>query len=328
MSVDRINGMPDYNASSASKFVPEVWSAKLIEKFYDSTVFGAICNTDYEGEIQSKGDKVIIRTRADIIVSDYQVNMELEYQHAESEATELVIDQAKYFAFELKDVDEVQSDLALMDEWASDGSEQMKIAIDRSILEGIVDQADAYNRGNAAGRISGDIKLGADVADQALPIHKANITDFLVDCGTVLDEQNIPEAGRWVVLPAWACGMIKKSELKDASITGDSKSILRNGRLGMIDRFTIYSSNLLPRTTTQTDSKDGQYIYFGHKVGISFASQITKMETVRNTRDFGDFVRSLQVYGFKVTKPEGLGQGVIVNGGNLAGVVHTPAPTP
>lgn len=323
MSVDRTNGMPDYNAASSSKFVPEVWSAKLIEKFYDSTVFGAIANTDYEGEIQSKGDKVIIRTRADIIVSDYQVNMELAYQHAESEATELAIDKAKYFAFELKDVDEVQSDIALMDEWASDGSEQMKIAIDRSVLEGIVDQADAYNRGGTAGRISGDIDLGENVADGAIAIHKANVTDFLVDCGTILDEQNIPESGRWVVLPAWACGMIKKSELKDASITGDSKSIMRNGRLGMIDRFTIYSSNLLPSAATA----GGQYIYFGHKVGITFASQITKMETVRNTRDFGDFVRSLQVYGFKVTKPEGLGQGVIENGGNLAGVVHTVAPS-
>ena len=63
----------------------------------------------------------------------------------------------------------------------------------------------------------------------------------------MLDEQNIPEQGRWIVMPAWAAALIKASELRQAYLSGDQTSILRNGRLGMIDRFTLYVSNLLPK---------------------------------------------------------------------------------
>jgi hypothetical protein len=72
------------------------------------------------------------------------------------------------------------------------------------------------------------------------------VLNYIVDMGTVLDERNIPETGRWLVIPPWAAGMIKKSDLRNASISGDGSSLLRNGRLGMIDRFTLYASNLLP----------------------------------------------------------------------------------
>ncbi|HHP0467304.1 TPA: hypothetical protein ACRZZI_004965 [Vibrio harveyi] len=313
-----------YNSDGNNMFVPEIWSAKLIEKFYNATVFGAISNTDYEGEIKNKGDKVIIRTRPDITISDYQVGMTLSYEHPESKATELNIDHAKYFAYELKDVDSIQTDLNLMDEWATDASEQMKIAIDTSILMGIKDKAkQTENRGETAGRITKGFDLGITTKPlvltkklSATPAAKeTEILDFLVNLGTVLDEQNVPENGRWVILPAWAAGMIKKSDLKDASLAGDSTSILRNGRLGMIDRFTIYTSNLLPTGTGAAKLVAGEFaIYAGHNSGITFASQITKMETIRNQTDFGEFVRSLQVYGFEVLKPESLVQAIVKKG--------------
>lgn len=35
--------------AAASRFIPELWSSKLVTKFYDSTVLAAISNTDYEG---------------------------------------------------------------------------------------------------------------------------------------------------------------------------------------------------------------------------------------------------------------------------------------
>ncbi|EGQ8030263.1 TPA: hypothetical protein ACX3EJ_001045 [Vibrio parahaemolyticus] len=294
---------PDYSASSTSKFTPQIWSGKLLVKFYDATVLAAIANTDYEGEIKNKGDKVIIRTRASIKINDYVKGMTLDYEHPESPATELDIDQAKYFAFELKDVDRVQSDIALMSEWAEDGSEQMKIAIDTDVLGVIYTQVVPENAGATAGRISGDINLGTALAP--LEVDKTNILDVLVDFGTVLDEQNVPENGRWVILPASICGMIKKSDLKDASLAGDGTSILRNGRLGMIDRFTIYSSNLLHVTAGSYD------VVFGHKAGVTFASQITEMDKLKNPNDFGEFARSLQVYGFKVIKGEAVGHAVL-----------------
>jgi hypothetical protein len=48
----RASGYADYSSSGSYQFIPEVWSGKLIEKFYDSTVFGSIASTDYAGEIK------------------------------------------------------------------------------------------------------------------------------------------------------------------------------------------------------------------------------------------------------------------------------------
>lgn len=303
-----INSGPNYSnrtvsaQAADSRFIPELWSSKLVEKFYDATVLAAISNTDYEGEIQDHGDKVIIRTRPDITINDYEKGMTLSYETPESTSTDLLIDKGKYFGFTADDVDRVQSDLALLDEWGTDASEQMKIAIDTDVLGSVYGSVAAENTGATAGKISGDINLGATGTPVALT--KDNILDTLVDLGTVLDEQNVPESGRWVILPAWACGLIKKSDLKDASLAGDGTSILRNGRMGMIDRFELFNSNLLATTTDGVDNVFN--IMAGHKSGLTFASQMTKMETLRNPNKFGDLVRGLQVYGYKVIKPESI----------------------
>jgi hypothetical protein len=190
-----------------------------------------------------------------------------------------------------------------MDDWSNDAGFQMKIAVDRDVLTGMVGQANSYNKGNSAGRISADIALGA--SGTPLQLTKENIIDTIVDCKTVLEEQNIPTEDLWMVLPAWAIGRIKKSDLKDASLTGDGKSILRNGRIGSIDSFTIYSSNLLYQTT---DTVSVWYAFFGHRSALSFAAQLVKMESLRAESTFGDLIRGLNVYGYKVLKTAAMGE--------------------
>jgi hypothetical protein len=120
-----------------------------------------------------------------------------------------------------------------------------------------------------------------------------------------LDEANCPEAGRFLVIPAKMAGLIKKSELKDASLTGDGTSVVRNGRLGMIDRFTLYVSHNLNVSSGKTS------LIAGHKMGFTFASQMTEMETIRSESTFGNIIRGLQVYGYKVVKPEALAQAIV-----------------
>ena len=290
-------------ANNVAKYIPQIWSKKMLISFYDATVFGEIANTDYEGEIQGEGDSVIIRTRPTITINTYVKGAGLTYEDPESANVQLDIDQAKYFAFSAYDTDRAQSDLNYVDEFSNDGAEQMKISIDTGILGAIYADAHASNKGATAGAVSGDINLG--VAATPVAVTKTNILDLLVDYGTVLDEQSAPEAGRFVVMPAKMCGLVKKSDLKDASLAGDGTSIMRNGRLGMIDRFTIYSSNNI-------NVAGGEYdVIFGQKAALTFASQMDKFEEVRNTTDFGDYIRSLNVYGYEVIKPEALGHSVV-----------------
>lgn len=320
---------PLYPAGSAvatppysGTFIPEIWSGKMIEKFYASTVLAAISNTDYEGEIKNQGDKVHIRTKPTITIRDYQANGDLTLDRPSSNIIDLLIDKGKYFAEILDDVMEIQSDINMMGVWSDDAAQQMKLVVDTDVLLGILGLCDARNRGATAGAISGNINLGVTgtplplIANPAVPVVATDFTvlQAILRLGLCLDELNIPEQGRWIVMPAWASAMIKESELRQAYLTGDSVTPLRNGRLGMVDRFTIYVSNLLPKgpITGPPALAAGEWVmYAGHAHGLTFASQMSKVETMRSERTFGTILRGLQVYGYKVLDGIALAQAVV-----------------
>ncbi len=298
-------GRPNYSGN----FIPEIWSGKLIENFYDATVLAAISNTDYEGEIRRYGDTVNIRTMPEITLRSYVKGQTLQVEHPDKPKLQLLIDKGDYFACVEDDIDKIQADVNMMDAWSKDASEKMKIKIDQRVLVDLLPDVAAANKGATAGAKTASFNLGTTGAPLTVTKDGAGgttaITDLIVDIGTVLDEANAPESNRFLVLPAKACGLIKKSELKDASLSGDGTSLIRNGRLGMIDRFTIYMSHNLNFSSGKFD------IIAGHKMGFTFATQMTEMETIRSEQTFGNVVRGLQVYGYKVVKPEALATAVI-----------------
>lgn len=291
-------GQPTYSGV----FIPEIWSTKMIEKYYDSTVLSVISNTDYEGEIRNQGDKVIIRTHPTLDIHDYTIGQTLQNQRPVGGKIELLIDKGFYWSAVLDDVVEKQQDIDQMNDWAMDAAEQMKIKLDTRVLGSIVPDISALNKGATAGRISGNIDLGT--TGSPIAITKANILDQILYMGQVLDEQNVPESGRWLILPFWATTLLKMSDIKDASLTGDGTSPLRNGRVGMIDRFTVYNSNLLPSYVDGVDTTF--HMMAGTTAGLTFATQLTKTESLRAETTFGDIMRGLMVYGQKVVKPEAL----------------------
>lgn len=317
------------NTLAATGFIPEIWSGKLVEKFYASTVLAAISNTDYEGEIKNFGDHVKIRTKPTININPYAADGALALQRPSGNVLDLFIDQGYYFNTILDDVMEVQSDLNLLSMWSDDAAEQMKIQIDQEVLAYIFALADAANKGASAGKISTNLNLGTDGSPLTLvPTGPTGgqvaILDLLLRMGQALDEQNIPETGRWVVMPAWAGAMLKNSDLRQAYLTGDAVSVLRNGRLGMIDRFTLYISNLLPTSATSIATASGtpetvaltganNVFYAGHAHALTFASQVSKVETLRSEQTFGTVMRGLQVYGRKVLDGKALVQAVVTH---------------
>ena len=298
MAYPNVAGVPSYSGT----FIPEIWAAKLVNKYYDSTVLSAISNTAYEGEIRNQGDKVIIRTTPTLEINDYSIGQTLVNQRPEAPVVELNIDKGFYWSTIIDDVVEKQQDIDQMNIWAQDAAEQLKIKLDSRVLGSIVPDVSATNKGATAGRISGNIDLGATGAPEA--VTKDNILEYILKMGQVLDEQNVPETGRFLVLPFWATTRLKLSDIKDASLTNNDSSPLRNGRVGMIDRFTVYNSNLLP---TYTDGSDKTtHFLAGTKDGLTFATQLTKTESLRAESTFGNIMRGLMVYGTKVIKPEAL----------------------
>ena len=303
MGVGVAGGFRDIGAA-AMGYIPEVWAGKLLVKFYLSTVFGAIANTDYEGDIVAQGDKVNIRTLPDITINDHLKGQVLDYEQPESAPVTLDVDSGKSWSFVGDRIDLAQTDIKnYIEQWSQDAAQQMKIKIDKDILDTVFSSADANNQGATAGKISGDIDLG--VTGTPRSVTKVDIVEVLTECGQVLDENDVPEDGRWIVLPAWTVNLLKNSDLKDASLAGDAQSILRNGKVGMIDRFTVYQSN---QVNSVTDGPDTVYnVIFGTNHAITFASQLVENESLPNPTGFGTLHRGLQVYGFDVIKPQSLG---------------------
>lgn len=329
----------DGTASSATDptysnvFIPILWSTKLLDKFYDASVVSVMSNTDYEGEIKQKGDHVVIRQRPDISVAAYESNMDLVIERPTADIVELLIDQGFYWNTALDDVMEVQSDLGLMNIWSQDASEQMRVAIDTECLDYLGATSIATSAGTpfwtsgiAAGRISQNINLGVTTAPITLTYSGTgptapgavlqDIMDFILRMAQCLDEQNAPETGRFLVLPAWACQMLKASDVRMANEMGDPTSVYRNGIIGTLDRMTLYKSNLLPsEASTQTTLAAGEHVIFcGTTHSNTFASQVTKVETLRSERSFSNLMRGLQVYGRELTNARYLVTAVVAAG--------------
>ena len=311
-------GSAQPNPPYSGIFIPEIWSGNLLHKFYDATVIAAIFNTDYEGEIKAKGDTIHIRRQPDIEIFDHEENQVLEVHRPSIDKVSLQVNKGKYFNLGLGDVTAIQQDINQLSMWADNASQKMKVVIDKEILKGLVGKANASNMGATAGRIDQKINLGTTTAPVSISARASTgnteIIDLITYLGQTLDEQNIPVEGRWLIIPPWVNTTIKRSELRDASLTGDGQSMARNGRLGMIDRFTIYESNQLPMGVSGGLAAGQTALFAGHPHGMTFASQLTEMETLRSERAFQTLLRGLQVYGWDVIDNISLSQAVVTKG--------------
>jgi hypothetical protein len=233
------------------------------------------------------------------------------------------INKGKYFGVQVNDVLAYQADMELMNMFTEDAAKQLKIAIENEVFFNsfVTEGPAALNKGAAAGAISAAYNLGTDTApiDQATP---ENVLNAILRMSTALDEQNVPEDGRFLVISPYDRHLLMQSNIAQAYFTGDQSSTIRTGKIGMLDRFNVYVSNLLPKgaaaknlvaglSATSTGSalssaKSRRTMISVTKSAVSFAMNIVKTEPLRNQTDFGDIVRGLAVYGRKVTKPEAL----------------------
>lgn len=302
---------PTYASSSANAYIPVLFAKKMLRRFYAESCYQMISNTDYEGEIKKMGDQVIIRKAPQMTINDYTVGQTLSYEAPSAPFVELNIDSAKYWAYRIDDIDALATDLALMNEFTSNAASQLEVTIDTAVLAKFAAGADSDNQGATAGAISGDIDLGVTTSGISITGGSTgNAVDFLVDCNQVLDEQNIPNEGRWATVPAWFVSQLKTGELRRADVTGDGTGAIRSGVVGMVDKFTVIRSNNLPWDAVNSEST----MLFGTKEANTFAMQLTNTETLRIPDSFGEYARGLAVYGAQTVQPTAMGVGIITRG--------------
>lgn len=274
---------------SLDNFIPQVWAASLLRNLQKSLVYGqaGVVNRDYEGEIRGAGDTVKINSIGTVTVGSYLKNTDISAPETLTDAqTLLLIDQQKYFNFQVDDIDRAQQKPKVMD------------AAMREAAYGLRDVADQYIASLYTGAVAGNT-IGDDVTP-VVPT-KTDAYEYLVDLSVKLDDDNIPDTGRWVIVPPWFHGLLLKDDRFVKSGTGAGDQVLRNGQVGEAAGFTVYKSNNVPNTTG-TKYK----IIAGHPMAISYAEQIVSVEGYRPEKRFADAVKGLHVYGSKLVRPSAI----------------------
>lgn len=268
---------------TANKFIPALWSAKILEALDKELVFSSLFNTDYEGEITEAGDTVHIGQIGNVKISDYDEGTGL------GEAGEpyvwdytLKVDQAKAFNIKIGDITAVQSKLALLD------------AATQRAGYAFADACDQY----LAGLVS---KEASYISSDTITITKENAYETLVKMKTLLDKYNVPKRDRVAIVPPEFEGYMLMDPRFVAVATDASDERLAEGSIYKAAGFVVKVSNNCTK-----EANDVVDIVAGSPVQGTFAQQILKTESYRPENFFADAVKGLHVYGATVTNSSAL----------------------
>ena len=276
---------------AVTNFVPDVWSARILTALSRSSVANAITNRDYEGDIARQGDSVKITNFVDPTIGTYTAHSDITIEDVDDATQALLINQAKYFAFEVDDIEKAQS---------VNGGAVLATATERAAY-GLKNVLDAF--------VLTTLAAGASASGPDHQIAEATIStaagayDALVDWSVLLDEADIPEENRFAVITPSLYGKILKDSRFIASGDAASASTRQNGKVGEAAGFAVYKSNNLP---DGAGAGAGKAMIAGTTMAATLAEQIVSVETDRMEKRFADLVKGLHVYGAKVTRPTGL----------------------
>lgn len=278
---------------SITRFRPEIWSAQLLVALRKRLVYAGpgMVNRDYEGEISAAGDTVRITSISDPTIGTYTANTTTITPEELTDAQRtLVVDQAKYFAFFVDDVDARQAKGNVIPE-----------AMRRAAYK-LADSVDQYVAALYTGVQSAN-QVGTVAVPAATPT--AFYDSILIPLKVKLDEANVPTEGRFAIIPPWLHGRALRDDRfvrVDASGTSEA---LRNGVVGRAAGFDIAVSNNAPLVTG-----DDYAVTAGVDMAVSYAEQINKTEAYRPEAKFADAVKGLMLYGAKLIRPEALATAV------------------
>lgn len=276
---------------SVDAFIPEYWAGKLLVPMRRAHRFTqpGVINRDYEGDISAAGDTVRIQSIGEVTVGNYTKNTNISAVEALNDAESVLqITQAKYFHFQVDDIDQRQAKVNPLSGGITQAGYQLVDAADQYV-------AALYTDAGSAVGSSGSPKTDLGTAGKAY--------EYLVDLGVALDEANVPSEGRWAIVPPWFHGEILMDTkfVGSGSIGGDVRLMV--GQVGEAAGFAVIKSNNV--------SNDGTTwrVMAGTAAAITFADQISRVEAYRPELRFADAVKGLHLYGAKVIRPEALAVG-------------------
>ena len=292
-----------------SFFLPSVYSKKVLNFFRKASVVEAITNTDYAGEISAFGDSVKIIKEPTISVYDYTRGSDTTQTKLTDQELTLVVDSAKAFKFIVDDIESNMSHVNFKEVASSSAAYALRDSYDAAVIAAMF---------SGCSSSSPDHIIGSDSSTaDATMTHATNSVDLLGSDGTgvdaidlmarmarLLDDQNVPEEGRWFVAPPSFYEELAQSGSKLLSVDFNAgQGSIRNGLVssGKLRGFDMYKSNNIAATSNASGK-----VLAGHMSSTATANTILSTEVLRDPSSFGDIVRGLHVYGSKVLREEAL----------------------
>lgn len=275
---------------SVDGFIPSLWSGGILAGTRKAQVYtqAGVANRDYEGEIRAAGDRIKVGAIGDVTISSYSKNTNINAPQALTDAQQtVVIDQGKYFNFQVDDVDRAQVRPNLMAEATSRTGYLMSDQEDQFLASLYTDVPSGNTQGS-----SGSPKTDLGTAGKAY--------EYLVQFGVDLDETNTPTEGRWAIVPPWFHAKLLLDERFVKAGTARTDEVLRTGQVGEAAGFSVFKSNNVSNNGTT------YRILAGHAMAWTFAEQIGEVIAYRPELRFADAVKGLILYGGKVLRPDQL----------------------
>lgn len=276
--------------SSYSAFIPQLWSQKLSQMLDKNCVMLQCVNRNWEGEIKNQGDTVKIITPADVTVSTLTSD-NIEYATLTPTSQDLVIDQKKFFAFKIDDVAQVQANGDIMEAHLGNAKKAIEEVQDAYLLSLHTDVVEENTVGSE---------------DAPVALDKTTIYEQFVKLSLALKNSDAVHSGvkPWVVInPNVEAYLLQSPEFISAYNVADET--LREGSIGRIAGMDVLVSTNL----TEVDGK--YYVLAGTNDAITFASQLAKIESLRDKDSFSDLVRGLYLYGAKTVQPKALAKMIV-----------------
>jgi hypothetical protein len=273
-----------------TNFIPRVWNAVLLEEFRQAAVFAALTNREYEGDAQ-KGNSVRINTAVPVEVKNYKKTVggkqvrETTPDDVTTTFLDLNIDQEKVFDFLVDDIDRRQA--------AGNVS-----AFARSAALGLQEDADKWIAAQMiAGAATGNKLTGA------LTDNGKDVWSKIRDMRLKLNKAKVPVSERYLVVNADFEALLlgHDSKLTAVELAKETPSGLRDGYLGRVLGFQVFTSENLPGS----DTNKAQAVAF-HKSAFGYVSQISQTEPMRAEKQFSDRLRGLHVYGGVTIRESGI----------------------
>ena len=259
-----------------SNFKPTIWSKHIQHELHKTLVFKADCDYKYQGEV-GKGKKVKILGVGKPTVGDYTGEKIGAPETVADSSVYLEITEAKFFNFQVDDVDKAQATEGLM------------AALMEEATNAMAEQEDAF--------CAKDMALNCSASSASAKIDTKTKAKEAVDKAfTILWGKGVKFNDKVTMyITPWFYNLFKDYLIETKT---DNDQLIAKGIIGTYNNAKVKMTN-----NVYNDGTD-DYMIIKTSKAYAFATGIQDTEAYRPEELFSDAVKGLCTYGGKMVRPK------------------------